>query len=248
MPRLVILDVRGLTYRGWTPWCDHFLLDVAARCSRLQVLRVGAAFVRSWEPQWWAPLTELKEFVVGSRREDTEWHDGLWTPIGTAGAPPPPPFALHEDFYTMLRTLPIKTLKVWVPLAPASFTALIFPTAAFATLVHVSVNAEGNTHHRPIDEPAKEEPKETAPAKGKANAKAKQALEDVPAVPKVLFPALVTVGIADIKERPDFVGEVMIKFATTAPNVAHWNVSNTHRNGPNNIAPVVVAKVRGVRH
>lgn len=74
MPQLTTIDVRGVALRDYVAWSDHFLADVSHMCPLLQVLRVGVTFAKAWPRGWWHPISgSLKEFVIGSRREDAEF-------------------------------------------------------------------------------------------------------------------------------------------------------------------------------
>lgn len=238
LPHLTHLDIRGVKWRSYTAWCDHFLVDLAASCPELQSLKCGSIFLTSWESQWWANLTALRELVIGSRREDGIWLDG---PAVAAGAA-----VLPDDFLVMMRTLALSVVKLWCPLQTASFNQLIAPTAAFPHTAHLTINAEGNTHHKPNEDlAAKDEAKDATPApKGKDKAAKAKQQDDTPAVPKVAYPALVSATVCDARERPEFVVELMAKFAVIAPTVVHWNVSNTHRNAPGKAPPPAAGKGR----
>ena len=237
LPHLTFLDVRGITHRGFTPWCDHFLADVASACPKLRALRVGPVYLTTWEPGWWSALSELEEFTVGSRREDSVWTGGSGVPV-----------TLPEDFFTMLRTLPLAArVKVWAPLAPTSFTALVMPTTPIPTLQHLSINAAGNTDHKPLEEAAKEaEAKEAAPAKGGAKgAKGAAKQQEASEGPRPTLPGLRSVVLCDIRDRPEFAVELMIRLMALAPGIEHWNVTNTQRTAPGKAPAVVATRGRG---
>lgn len=264
LPRLTYLDVRGVVLRAWTPWSDPFLADMHRHCPKLKVLRMGVGQLSSWEPGWWQQLTSLSDFVVGSRREDASWALPVvqsTTPVVAAPsapsspikgevvtAPASPAIALPDDFFVMLRTLPsLRVVKVWAPLTAQSATALLLPTVAIPNVSHLTVNLEGNCHIKPLEEPApaKEDPKDApkgGAAKGAKTAAKQQ--EEAPASAKVMFPALQSVTICDVKERPELTAELMVKFATTAPHVEHWNITNTHRNAPGKALPPQPVKGR----
>ena len=220
LPQLTELDVRGIQLRNYAPWCDHFLTDLAVHCPKIESLSVGAQFVRNWETQWWAPLTHMKKFVVGSRREDVDWHSNK-------------PLTLSDDFFVMLRGSPaLKCIKVWCALQTPSFTQLLIPSTSFPNLVHLSVNAQGNTQLKPFEETVPEI-KEVASKKDVKGGKAK-AQEEPPQL-RVGFPVLTSLVVADVKERPEFATELLVRLSTSAPQLQHFNVVNSHRTGPGKV-------------
>ena len=328
LPRMTTLDIRGVVLRDYVPWSDHFLSDVATSCSALRVLRIGCQFVRQWEVGWWAPLTQLKEFVIGSRREDSEWLEetvvhrlaappsaaaapapnsgglsaalaaggGSTTAAGLFPAPPgpaataatptattttmdvaPPAVALPwtDDGFSMLRVLPITVAKLWFPLPPSALThGFLAPTtSAFPSLVHLTLNLAGNHGTKLFDDPpaagadggtgaggAGSKEKKAAPdAKAKAaggkgdpadaggaNAGGKGGAAASTGAASVPYPALKSLTLCDVKERPEAISEVMARFPQLAPQWSNLSVTNTNRQLPKPPAPVD-AKGRGPR-
>jgi hypothetical protein len=238
---LTYLDVRGVVHRCWAQWCDRLLADLPGACPKLRVLRIGAAYLATWEPGWWAGLPSLEELIVGSRREDAIW---------AVGSPATLPATLPDDLFVMLRTAPLQRLKIWIPLVASSFTGLLLPTQPVTHLQHITVNATGNTELKPLDDAAAREAetaKETQPAKGAAGKGGKataKAQDDAASGPKVMFPALSSVTLSDVKERPEFAVELMVKMMPMAPAVQHWNVANSHRNAPGRAPPVQAGRGR----
>lgn len=234
---LLKLDIRGVVLRGHSPVTDRFLADLYVVCPLLEQVRVGAALTRCWEVGWWAKLPHLKEFVVGSRREDVDWMD-------------PSPLVLHDDVFSMLRSSHHKwtSVKLWCSLAPASFQQLLNPTSAFPELRHLAVNAAGNTSMRPLDDLSSVAMPDGGGAADKKKSEAKGSKKgptDDTQAPRCPFPTLESFTVADVSERVDFASELAAKFLATAPHLVTFNVTNTHRNAPTKIPPQVGKAKRG---
>lgn len=227
LPHLTELDVRGIDFRSTASWCGYFLPDLPQCCPRLQVLRCGAHLIKTWEAQWWASLTSLKELVVGSRREAADW-------VSNA------PLQLQDDFFVMLKTLSsLKVVKIWCPLTSASFAQVFTPPFVLPHITHLSVNAAGNAvNYKPNEEAVKEE----AVSNKKVDAKNVRKAEDSPQVPKLAYPVLVSVAIADVKDRPELAPELMCKLSVSAPQLRFCSFVNTHRNAPGEQPPAPPAK------
>jgi hypothetical protein len=234
---LLRLDIRGVVLRDHSPVTDRFLADLNVVCPQLEQLRVGVALARCWEVGWWSKLPNLKEFVVGSRREDVDWLD-------------PAPIALHDDVFVMLRS-PVhhwKAVKFWCNMAPLSFQQLVNPSVAFQELRHLAVNATGNCSSRPLDDLSSVAAGDGGAAgdKKKADSKgAKKGALDDTQVLRCPFPVLESFTVADITERPDFASELAAKLMVTAPNLATFNITNTHRNAPTKAPPATGKPKRG---
>jgi hypothetical protein len=220
MPNLTHLDVRGVDLKDYSPWKDHFLSDLSRITPQLKCLKVGGAFLRNWEPLWWSKLNLLTDFVVGSRREDADWHD-------------PQPVNLHDDFFHMLRSHKWQSIKVWVVLSLQSVTQLLLPSAAFPDLVHLSINLSGSaatlkvSDDVPVTESAPTDKKKPDPKAVKK--------PDEQSHGRFLFPTLATVCLADISDRPDVATDLMQRFLLTAPAFQALNIVNTHRNAPGRV-------------
>jgi hypothetical protein len=232
------LDIRGVILRGHSPITDRFLADLYVVCPQLEQLRIGVALTRCWEVGWWSKLPNLKELVVGSRREDVDWLD-------------PSPLQFHDDVFTMLRSPSHKwrAVKFWCSVTQSSFNQLLNPTVAFPELHHLAVNASGNTSMRPLEDLAAMAMDSGAAGadKKKADAKGgKKGAADDTQTSRCLFPALESFTVADVSERADFASELAAKFLATAPNLTIFNITNTHRNAPTKIPPQAGKPKRGV--
>lgn len=232
-PALVQLDVRGVVFRDHSPITDHFLADLVTLCPKLEVLKIGAALARCWDPQWWSKMHQMTEFVVGSRREDADWSD-------------PSPLQLHEDVFAMLRSTAHKwrAAKFWCALHSASFQQLVSPAAPFAELRHLSINAVGNTSFKPLED-LSNVADTTGADKKKADAKGKKGAAEENVGPKFAFPVLESFCVADVHERPEFASELAAKLTLLAPQFTYFNVTNTHRNAPTK-APPATGKAKRV--
>lgn len=234
---LLRLDVRGVLLRDHSPVTDRFLADLHVVCPQLEQLRVGVSLARCWEVGWWGKLPHLKEFVVGSRREDVDWADSS-------------PLALHEDAFAMLRS-PHHTwraVKFWCQLVPASFQQLVNPSISFPELRHLAVNATGNTSTRPLEDLSSVSAADGGAAGDKKKADAKSAKKGAAEDTQVLrcpFPTLESFTVADVAERPDFASELAAKLLVTAPNLSTFNITNTHRNAPTKAPPATGKPKRG---
>eukprot|EP00758_Cryptobia_borreli_P004166 Tbor_TRINITY_DN4220_c1_g1::TRINITY_DN4220_c1_g1_i1::g.24006::m.24006 len=233
------LDIRGVFISDFIPCNDVFLSTLHLKVPALRVLKIGAQFIRNWQPLWWTRMPYLSEIVIGSRREDADW---------TA---PSTPVTLHDDFFTMLRS-PAHvwdSLKVWVPITELSFSALVLPSLPFLKLYNLCVNAIGNVHIKPLEDVSpqaehygREDKRKGTGEKGGKKHPSGQILQDQIHVSMGLFPVLLSFTVADVDARPEFSVELMSKLSHVAPALLHFNVANTHRASPTHIEPVVRGK------
>ena len=229
LPNLARLDVRGVDLKEYASWKDHFLSDLGRLTPQLKSLKVGGAFLRNWEPQWWMKLHHLTDFVVGSRREDIDWHD------------PNLPIQLHDDFFHMLRSHKWHSVKVWVLLHPSSVAQLLMPSLAIPDLVHLSVNLSGSAGNLKVtDDVAVADASPTDKKKPDPKTSAKK--PDEQGQGKFLFPTLTTVCLADISDRPEVATDLLQRFLLTAPNFHALNIVNTHRNAPGRLPVATKAR------
>jgi hypothetical protein len=229
VPYLTKLDVRGVVFRSHAVAADHFLADLRFTVANLKTLKIGPRLARSWEAGWWAKLPQLTEFVIGSRREDIDWHDQ--TALG-----------LPDDFMAMLRSPHHRweSVKIWCSVTPYVVQNLLLPAQPFAELCSFAINVVGNTAVKPLEDPPVGEVTTMAADKGKkADPKSKGKEEGGQALRSShLYPKLIGCTIVDTHERPEFASEVFMKLCATAPNFRHFAVVNTSRAAPGHRLPV----------
>ena len=222
MPNLVRIDVRGVDLRDYATWKDHFLSDLGRLTPQLKSLKVGGAFLRNWEPQWWSKLHHLTDFVVGSRREDNDWHEPLVS------------IQLYDDFFQMLRSHKWHSVKVWVMLTSSSVSQLLMPTIAIPDLMHLSVNLSGSAATLRVTDDVPVADASTIDKK-KPDPKASAKKPEEQGQGRFLFPTLATVCLADVSDRPEVATDLLQRFLLTAPNFHALNIVNTHRNAPGRV-------------
>ena len=213
LPSLVSLDLRGIDLQGWRSWQDTLLSSLQRYTPQLESLKIGPQLIGGWESAWWSALP-LTEFVVGSRREDVDSIEPLSL------------LSLPEDFFTMIRSPSHgwKTVKLWTRLQRAAFNALLFPSAPFPKLQHLSVNVHGNSQSvlERKEEVVVEDKKKPVDKKGKSM--------EADAL-KVLFPALCSVALSEVGDGL-FCAHYSTYLAVQAPQLKYFTVTNSHTQAP----------------
>lgn len=257
LPRLTECDLRGVEWASRRPAVvPRFLTDLYLVAPCLTTLKVDAELFRSWTVGWWRRCRQLTCLVVGSRRMSSlAVNEGGTVQGGASGAAPhasstpstassglPPVVAeqLPADFFTMLASdRRAWRVKLWCPLTTASMRQLLVPSVALPGLAELTVNLAGNlTLCAPPDLPGPSHlSAEAAGGVEQGDAAAKRtkgkrmtAVDVV--VDLVVFPQLVSFGVANVDERPLAGVELFARLSVVAPRLQHFMVCDTVRLPP----------------
>ncbi|KAG5474874.1 hypothetical protein LSCM4_04053 [Leishmania orientalis] len=249
LPYLTELDVRHVQFaEAHHSQVLHYLLSDLhlAAASTLRTLKMDAELMRYWAPGWWRRLVNLTSLVVGSR---------YCPPVPildtAASAIAPPSLVLPEDYFTLMCEEGRRwQLKLWVPLQAASLKQLIIPASGtiFAGVSELLVNMRHNERACDWANPAagdappllsavtttaSEPPLETR----NSAATCRAAAAGPESGEAFAYPALTTVTVVDVQERPEVAAEVYHALLSMAPTLVHFNVCDTVSAGTATEAP-----------
>lgn len=216
MPYLHTLDLRGVRWEGPANRgaVSGFLSDLHLVAPKLKSLNVGVGLCRSWGPGWWQRHPELSSLVVSSRREEASSQAA--------------PLELPDDFFVMLSSEGRGwQVKLWCPVEAKSMRRLLLPAAPLPGLRELTINLLGNAEVCGLPEaPAVADAADAKKMKGKRHVPGVE-VGDV-----LLFPALVSLTVANVDERPVAAVEVLSRFTVVAPGLVNYSVCNTARVPP----------------
>ncbi|KAG5474537.1 hypothetical protein LSCM1_03324 [Leishmania martiniquensis] len=230
----------------------HYLLSDLhlAAASTLCTLKMDAELMRYWAPGWWRRLVNLTSLVVGSRYCPPE-------PIldAAASAIAPPLLELPADYFTLMYEEGRRwQLKLWVPLQAASLKQLLMPARGiiFAGVSELLVNmrhnertcdwtggAAGDTSPLPsvVAGTASGAISEQPPETRNSSATCKFGATGTESGEILIYPALTTMTVVGVQERPEVAAEVFHALLDMAPTLVHFNVCDTVSAGTASEAP-----------
>ncbi|KAG5500625.1 hypothetical protein JKF63_03721 [Porcisia hertigi] len=246
LPYLSVLDIRHvqLTEAHHSQALHYLLSDLhLAATGTLSTLKMDAYLMRYWAPGWWRRLVNLSSLVVGSRYYSLEP-----TPDTTTGAAASTLLEVPADFFTLMREGGRRwQLKLWVPLQATSLKKILMPAGGtiFAGVGELLINMRCNER---TCEWADTAANGTLPISPPITASASGAVSELPqdtrnsAVPRkagssaagntesgevLTFPALTTMTVVDVQERPEVAAEVYQALMDVAPGLENFNVCDT---------------------
>ncbi|CBZ28659.1 conserved hypothetical protein [Leishmania mexicana MHOM/GT/2001/U1103] len=256
LPYLTELDVRHVQFtEAHHSQALHYLLSDLhlAAAGTLCTLKMDAELMRYWAPGWWRRLINLSSLVVGSRYCLPEP-----TPDTTASAISPSSLELPADYFTLMCEEGRGwKLSLWVPLQVASLKRILMPASGiiYAGVAELLVNMRCNErtcewpdavggHTPPLPSPAAATASGTAselsPETRNSGASCKAgtgAAAGTESGEVYIYPALTTMTVVDVQERPEVAAEVYQAMLDMAPALAHFNVHDTVSAGTASEAP-----------
>nr|CAJ2476661.1 unnamed protein product [Leishmania braziliensis] len=244
LPYLTELDMRHvqLTEAHHSQVLHYLLSDLhLAAVGTLCTLKVDAEVMRYWAPGWWRRLINLSSLVVGSRYCPPE-------PTSDATAISPSLLELPADYFALMGEEDRHwQLKLWVPLKAASLKQILMPASgtSFAGVVELLVNMR---HNERTGDWAEAAAADTSPLPSSAAAAASGAASEPPSETRngaalckpgtaaaagtelgepFVYPALTTMTVVDVQERPEVAADVCQALLAMAPALVHFNVCDS---------------------